>query len=204
MIASLSEVFYQVTGALLVPVMLLILLLFVVSLVGLGVHLGELVQRWRDRANRDRLAHILATSDRAENDSSVLSALGSAKLHGAIGHFVTRLRESSARIGALQNTLDAIEDDVERRINRATLLVRLGPTLGLMGTLIPMGPALKALANGDVEGMSGKLIIAFSTTVLGLAIGGLAVLIASVRRRWYTSDLRLCDALLAVVVEGKR
>jgi len=194
MIALLLDLFYQITGALLVPVMVLLLLLFVASLVGVGIHLGELLQRWRSRTRRNQLEGTLRTLEQAKDPRSVLAGV---EAHGFVGRFLENLRTADSRVSA-SRSLDAIEDDIERRVGRATLLIRAGPTLGLMGTLIPMGPALKNLATGDVEGMSEKLIIAFSTTVLGLTIGALALMISSVRRRWYTSDLRLCDTLLRV------
>ena len=62
-----------------------------------------------------------------------------------------------------------------RRLERTRLLVRAGPALGLMGTLIPLSPALAGLAEGDVAELSSNLRLAFSITVLGLLIGVLGV-----------------------------
>lgn len=67
-------------------------------------------------------------------------------------------------------------------------LARLGPALGLMGTLIPLGPALVGLAAGDIQMMSQNLVIAFATTVVGLLVGTLATTLASIKRRWYQAD----------------
>ena len=71
--------------------------------------------------------------------------------------------------------------------------------LGLMGTLIPMGPALLALSQGDVMTLANNLIIAFGTTVLGLLIGGIAYMMTEVRNRWYDGDLSdiayICEML---------
>ncbi len=61
--------------------------------------------------------------------------------------------------------------------------------LGLMGTLIPMGPALLALAGGDVKTLADNLIIAFGSTVLGLATGLIGHTISMVRSRWYEQDM---------------
>ena len=66
-----------------------------------------------------------------------------------------------------------------KRLERTRILVRLGPMLGLMGTLIPLSPALVALANGDTQELADNLRIAFSVTVIGLLIGGLAFTSAS-------------------------
>ena len=78
----------------------------------------------------------------------------------------------------------------------STTLTRLGPMLGLMGTLIPMGPALKGLASGDLDTMATNLQVAFSTTVVGVFIGGIGFLCRQARQRWALEDLRVTEWLL--------
>lgn len=85
--------------------------------------------------------------------------------------------------------LDRAEADLAARVDRARAWVRLAPTLGLAGTLIPLGPALLALARSDLRQLSEGLILAFGTTVLGLLAGGLAWVVATTRERWYRLDL---------------
>jgi biopolymer transport protein ExbB/TolQ len=76
-----------------------------------------------------------------------------------------------------------------RRLERTRLLVRAGPALGLMGTLIPLSPALAGLAKGDVASLSDNLRVAFSVTVLGLLVGAVAFGLSLVRDRLYGQDL---------------
>ncbi len=83
-----------------------------------------------------------------------------------------------------------------KAVARLQLVARAGPTLGLMATLIPMGPALLALADGDVAGLSRSLVVAFTATVVGLLIGLLCTAMASARRHWYAGDLAALDAWL--------
>tara|TARA_R110001599_G_scaffold34184_1_gene109617 strand:- start:575 stop:1024 length:450 start_codon:yes stop_codon:yes gene_type:complete len=71
------------------------------------------------------------------------------------------------------------------RLERADLLARSGPILGLMGTLIPLGPGLAALGSGNIDILATALTVAFDTTVVGLLVGLVAYLIGRVRRRWY-------------------
>jgi biopolymer transport protein ExbB/TolQ len=59
-----------------------------------------------------------------------------------------------------------------------------------MGTLIPMGPALIGLGSGNIAEMANQLVIAFTSTVIGLFIGGIALVITSIRRRWYLEDMK--------------
>jgi biopolymer transport protein ExbB/TolQ len=75
-----------------------------------------------------------------------------------------------------------------RRLERTRILVRMGPALGLMGTLIPLSPALAGLADGDVATLTENLRVAFSVTVAGLLIGAFAFAISLVRDRLYAQD----------------
>lgn len=72
-----------------------------------------------------------------------------------------------------------------RRIDRADLVARIGPMLGLMGTLIPLGPGLSALSRGELDLLAQAVTVAFNTTVLGLLAGIIGFLLGRMRRRWY-------------------
>lgn len=85
--------------------------------------------------------------------------------------------------------LDRTEAELSRRVDVARIWVRLGPALGLAGTLIPLGSALTALAANDLQVLSQRLILAFGTTVLGLIAGSLAWIVATTFERWYRLDL---------------
>ena len=92
--------------------------------------------------------------------------------------------------------LDDLEIQGRKSLETSTTLTRLGPMLGLMGTLIPMGPALKGLASGDLDTMATNLQVAFSTTVVGVFIGGIGFLCRQARQRWALEDLRVTEWLL--------
>jgi biopolymer transport protein ExbB/TolQ len=87
----------------------------------------------------------------------------------------------------------------ERRLERTRLLVRAGPALGLMGTLIPLSPALTGLAQGNVARLSENLRVAFSVTVLGLLVGAVAFGLSLVRARLYGQDLSDLQYVAAVL-----
>lgn len=76
-----------------------------------------------------------------------------------------------------------------RRIERADLLARIGPMLGLMGTLIPLGPGIAALSRGEVHNLASSVSVAFDTTVLGLLAGVVGFALGRLRRRWYDQIL---------------
>lgn len=87
-----------------------------------------------------------------------------------------------------------LEQQGRRRIERVDMLAKVGPMLGLMGTLIPLGPGLAALGGGDLTLLAQALIKAFDTTVLGLAVGACGYVLGKWRRRWYGDCLDAMEA----------
>ena len=103
----------------------------------------------------------------------------------------------------LNKALADFDFDAQRRLARTRMLVRAGPALGLMGTLIPLSPALTGLANGDTATLSQDLRIAFSVTVLGLLVGAVAFGISLTRERLYGQDLSDLEYLAAVTSDPR-
>jgi len=103
--------------------------------------------------------------------------------------------EKSVEINRLvkTNNISFMLSHAKRRIERADFLTRLAPMLGLMGTLIPLGPGLAALGEGDVKILSSAMSVAFDTTVLGLLAGLVGFVISRLRRRWYDKALSIME-----------
>ena len=99
----------------------------------------------------------------------------------------------------LNKALADFDFDAQRRLGRTRMLVRFGPALGLMGTLIPLSPALTGLASGDTATLSHDLRIAFSVTVLGLLIGAVAFALSLTRDRLYGQDLSDLQYVAALI-----
>ncbi|MEM7360075.1 MAG: MotA/TolQ/ExbB proton channel family protein [Pseudomonadota bacterium] len=89
-----------------------------------------------------------------------------------------------------------------RRIERSDFLTRIAPMLGLMGTLIPLGPGLSALGEGDLSVLTTAMSVAFDTTVLGLLVGIIGFVIGRLRRRWYEQILYEMETAVAGYVEA--
>ncbi len=109
-----------------------------------------------------------------------LVALALWEVGQVIGERLAGLRRLRER-----GSLEAVEAYGRRRIERADVLARVAPMLGLMGTLIPLGPGIAALSRGEFEILARAVSVAFDTTVIGLAVGIVGFIIGRLRRRWY-------------------
>jgi len=92
--------------------------------------------------------------------------------------------------GGLEHLVLEREERVRRPLNVARMMVRVGPSLGLLGTLIPMGSSLASMAAGKLEAMAGQMVVAFTSTIVGLATGTLAYVVAAARQSWVTETIR--------------
>ena len=212
-ITALQNIIYLISNTLLVPVMALLVGGVAFSLFELGRFVYEFILRRKHPSRIEEIAWIFdrenateaerKSGERLSEALKIIRSKGSSKL---VHDFINDLERLSAKIKderilkvQVEKTIQDYEEKVARRTEITRILVRVGPMLGLMGTLIPMGPALLALSQGDVVTLANNLIVAFGTTVLGLLIGGIAYMMTEVRNRWYDRDLSdiayICEVL---------
>lgn len=98
-----------------------------------------------------------------------------------------------ASLDKRQTSEATFEHYAMKRLERVDLLARSGPILGLMGTLIPLGPGLSAMSQGHLDQLATAITVAFDTTVIGLLVGLLGFLLGRIRRRWYEAVYRQFD-----------
>jgi len=102
-----------------------------------------------------------------------------------------------------EHLLANYEVDAEKELGHSRTLAKVGPMLGLMGTLIPMGPALVGLAAGDLASMAYNMQVAFATTVVGMLVATIGVVTLQVRQRWYARELNDLEFIAAKLGHGK-
>jgi len=163
---DLKLILEQVSQLLFQPVLALLVALVVWTLVALGMFLRSAAGRWRGR--RPAVLRYTRLVDEA-------AAGGAGHLDIRIEHLLAQAEHASLR-----------------GLNTVRFAVRAGPSLGLMGTLIPMAAALNGLARGDLPALADHMVVAFSATIVGIAIGVCAHVMAMVREGWQREDL---DAL---------
>jgi len=208
----LQSILYLIMNALLYPVMGLIVFLFILMLFNLGAFISEFA--FRRGKNQDAEDLALKMSGEISRNRFVEATgliknhlkspyIGSKILRGFLKDLAVQVNKGVGNLDIrIENILQEHEIAVSKLLDKTRILVRLGPLLGLMGTLIPMGGALLALSKGDLTLMSNNLIIAFSTTVVGLAVGALAYVVSVVRERWYEEDMKNMEYLTELMIRN--
>jgi len=189
----LEEVIFDVSEALRVPVLILVVAALAAVLVELGAFVVELLRRRRrDTGRLERAAtsarEALARGDLPAAQGLLWKVAPSTAMASALGVIAARVNGAHGE-DRVAKALADFDYASLRRLERTRLLVRAGPALGLMGTLIPLSPALAGLAEGNVTELSENLRLAFSITVLGLLVGLIGFGISLVRDRLYGQDL---------------
>ncbi len=179
----LQSLLYSVSSAFLWPALLAILCLFLYCTYLVGQVLSEVLDRRANKAAFGRLYAGSLTRSRFLEESWQLE----------VARFALAAAGPPDR---LEKALADLENDMRKRVERLTILSRTGPILGLVGTLIPLQPALAGLAAGNMQSMAANLLIGFTTTVLGLIVGGASFAISVVVRNWYRQDLTEIHFLL--------
>lgn len=202
---DIDEVIFHVANALLVPVLILALLALALVIFELGRFVIEL--RGRRRRRFDTLARstesaraALARNDRAGAEAAVSGLAQSPAMASTLSFIVEHARTDGSD-HQINKALADFDFDSQRRLGRTRLLVRAGPALGLMGTLIPLSPALTGLASGNTAALSQNLRVAFSVTVVGLLIGAVAYGLSLSRDRMYGQDLSDLQYVAAVLTD---
>lgn len=192
----ISDILYWISTGLLVPVVVLLIILFLRALLLVGSFFGQYLSIRRTES-------LLRTElDRLNNEN--ITTLGDRLPSGEKSPVITcirrmlEVRESPAH---LQRLVADYEISADKDLAVSKTLSKMGPMLGLMGTLIPMGPALVGLSTGDISSMAYNMQVAFATTVVGLFAAAIGFITNQVKQRWYMQDLTNLDFLSDLLTE---
>lgn len=178
-----SNVLFWISNGLLVPVIVGLLYFFVNSILLLGIFFNQ----YLTHSKQTKLLKKTLDSLRAD-DMEKLTVEAGKLPQSNFTDFLRNIVEAPSK--AYSNRLLAdYEVRADAELGKYKLLTKFGPILGLMGTLIPMGPALAGLATGDVASMAYNMQIAFATTVVGLFVGAIGYVLLQIKQRWFVADL---------------
>ena len=194
--ALLKSFIYIISSSLLYPVLFLLVVLTCWILIYSGSFFAEWLERVRlKKYPPERLPQIIRQGD----DPGVFPQ--------RINTYIKELRlllnnKDRSTEADIENFLQEKTLNLWKSLDRSRMVIRIGPSLGLLGTLIPMGTGLAALGQGDMTRLSSDLVIAFTTTVVGLAIGTVAYFFYTIKRRWVEEDIKNIE-LATEILAGK-
>ena len=193
----ISDILYCISTGLLVPVIVLLIFFFGRALLLIGSFFGQymtirrtdaLLRKELDRLNKDNVPSLTEHLPK-KNPSPVVICMN------------RLLATDSAAMR--QRLLADFEIEADKDLSISKTLSKMGPMLGLMGTLIPTGPALVGLSTGDITSMAYNMQVAFATTVVGLFAAAIGFITQQTKKRWYLQDMTNLEFVAELLNENR-
>jgi hypothetical protein len=181
--ALLQSAIYLISSSMLYPAMALLVAGFVIAVASFGALIAEWAERARSKKTNS-------------GGQGPLQKFDERSCGGALGKLDDILQKTDATWDDIENFWRGVRWESWKRLDYLRILVRLGPSMGLVGTLIPMSTGLASLSQGDTSRLSSDLVVAFSTTVVGLCSGVAANILYTIKSRWLEGDL---DTLQVII-----
>ncbi|MCL6611747.1 MAG: MotA/TolQ/ExbB proton channel family protein [Peptococcaceae bacterium] len=203
----LVKILHAISQSLLIPGIVALLFFLVMTCFQVGSFVAETKERRTKKAFRTD--EVMGRTGHARNvqiqelKQLIAERIFSPELKKSIDLLDSRELSVEERKLVAQEILERQEMLANKKLEKTDLIARLGPLLGLMLTLIPLGPGLAALGQGDVHALAQAIIVAFDATVVGIATGGTGFFLSKIRRRWYDQELNTLELLLNVVLGGE-
>lgn len=195
---TISDILFWISTGLLVPVVVLLIALFFRALLLVGSFFGQYLSiRKTDKLIREAMESL------TPGNVGLLAEKLPAKSTSLVVIYMRRILDAQSSSAHVQRLLANFEIAADKDLATSKTLTKLGPILGLMGTLIPMGPALVGLSTGDIASMAYNMQVAFATTVIGLFAGAIGFLTQQVKQRWYLQDMTNLEFLAELLTEKR-
>lgn len=193
-----------ISQSLTIPVLVILLIIVIISIITLGGAIAEYTSRRKVPVGTIR--DLIYDINRADSVEALKNVISNAKIPKAQKKVLTEIALSSelgnsSREALARKLFEFEEEKTMESLKKTDIITRIGPTLGLMGTLIPMGPGLAALGAGDINTLASSLTVAFNTTIVGIGSGALCYVIGKIRSAWYDRYLSDLDALIDAVLD---
>lgn len=199
----LADILHDIAQGLLIPTMVLIIALIIISIFFIAQVIIEFfTERRHFKQNMPAIVNELNDAT-YEDVTQVIADSQLLRFQKAALIIVARnmgLPEESL-FALAQIEINRAEKAYQKRLAWTDTISKVAPLLGLMGTLIPLGPGIVSLGQGDALGLSQSLLLAFDATVCGLVCAISALIISKVRSGWYTTYIETLESLMSCVVE---
>ncbi len=195
----ISNILYWISTGLLVPVIMLLIFFFIRALILIGTFFGQYLQYKKTTVPFYSRIEDLSMTNYEEFVASLPK-----KPKNLLTAFAKQIVEDRGNDARMELLLSEYEIEASKEISTSKTLTKMGPILGLMGTLIPMGPALVGLATGDIASMAYNMQVAFATTVVGLVVSAIGFLTQQVRERWAVKNITMLEYLAEVTKQTEK
>ena len=194
---QITNLLYWLSTGLLVPVTVFLLFFFAKSLLMIGGFYGTYISRAQPNMKFNKNIENMSIDDFLDSITAVKEGENTLVL------FLNKIKKNSTKPIMLDKLLGDYEILADKVLGQSKFMVKIGPMLGLMGTLIPMGPALVGLATGDISSMASNMQVAFATTVVGVIIGAIGFITLQVKQRWFADDMNILEYVVESLKEQK-
>ena len=201
--SSLTDILHAFAQALLVPDILLLLLFAGYAIFSIGSILAEFFTERRNFkvAMPEFLAALMSADEAGIPEVIRSSKLLNRQKSALLTVYDYRTLPGDALLALIRRLVNTEETRYDRITGRNNTAAKISPMLGLMGTLIPLGPGVAALGQNDVSVLSTSLLIAFDTTVAGLVVAAICLAIGKIRGNWYNDYLSALDSSMATMLQ---
>ena len=209
-IASINDMFsntvHAITQSLLIPVMVVLSIFFIYALINLGILLAEYYKRRQAKFDIKHLINQLLSVKDRKDPTEIIRIIEAGEIPKSHKEVLKTLVGSSNVSKEFRESLaiKMVEDEsifASKKLERTDIIAKIAPAVGLMGTLIPLGPGLTALGSGDIQSLAQHLLMAFDAAVLGMASAAIAFIASKIRRRWYEEEISNLETLVDTILE---
>lgn len=200
---AVKDVLRIVASSLQVPTIVILLLLILATVILIGAFAAEfLTERRALKTDIPKLIDEMQGKSSVQLEKVIAESGLLKRQKAACEKLIKRIKYPDNTREALARQLIADEETRYLKKTKVTdIIARVAPMFGLMGTLIPLGPGLIALAQGDTKTLSDSLLIAFDTTVAGLISAAVAYVISGIRKGWYEKYMTGLETVMETILE---
>ncbi len=204
----LQTILSVLSSAMLYPVMIFLVIFFIWMIMTTGGFVSEYLERKKQTRKQEPKEFVESFMEHSNENILHLNPQGIQEMPFYFREYTKELvdelkKNNRGREVHIEYLLQSMEQKMVKSLDKLRFMIRVGPTLGLMGTIIPMGPALSALSQGALEKLSSNIIIAFTTTVVGLAIGITAYVLSTVKNRWIHEDIKNLEYFTECIMKNE-
>ena len=195
---QISKLLFLIANSLLIPDILFLILLFLRSLMLVGSFYNTFMQR---RHTTRLIGDVRSLTP--ETLAELQARLPKTRRSAFVEHLDDLLQREGLTEDYVNYQLSSYEHVAEKDLTLSKLLTKIGPVLGLVGTLIAMSPALVGLSSGDIAAMAYNMQVVFATTVVGLVISLVGLITLQYKQRWYTRDVSILEYVSSLLLEAQ-